>query len=378
MRILMLIAAMLPALYADHLTPRGQITTDEAIADAQKAVAASPADPDALDRLASAYLQKLRETTDFSYLDRADKIVAKSLAAAPGTLETQVLANEIELNRHHFAKVVENTRALVRTYPREARLWGMMADSLMEIGDYDAAEPALAKMLELRPGLSSYNRVSWFRFLTGDAAGAIDAMRRAVHASGVVPENLAWCLVDLGNLYFKTSQLEEAQSNYNAALQMFPGYHPAYAGLGRVAAARHQTADAIANYRRAQSIVPMPEYAAELRELYLEQGKSAEAKQEEALLDVIDNLAKANFENTDRNLAIVYADQGRHLDRALELARNELAFRRDVYTYDALAWVEFRSGHCAEATRSMAKAQAWHTPDPLFARHAENIAAACR
>jgi tetratricopeptide (TPR) repeat protein len=374
MRSLVLIVLLIPVIHADHLTLRDELTTDQRIAAAQKAVAAAPGDPAALDDLASAYLQKMRETTDFSYLDRADKLVAKSLAAAPDNLETHILVNSIELNRHHFAKVVENTRALVATHPGEPRLWGMMADSLMEIGDYDAAEPALAKMLGLRPGISSYNRVSWFRFLTGDAPGAIEAMRRAVHASGVVPENLAWCLVDLGNLYFKTSQLDEAQSNYQQALQVFPSYHPAFAGLGRVAAARHQTADAIGYYRRAQSIVPMPEYAAELRELYLLQGKTAEAKQEEALLDVIDHLAKANFENTDRNLAIVYADEGRHLDRALELATNELAFRRDVYTYDALAWVEFRAGHCAEAKEAIVKAQAWHTPDPLFARHAAQIA----
>jgi tetratricopeptide (TPR) repeat protein len=377
MRSLILIAVLIPGIHADHLDPRGRLPTDQRIDAAQKAVAASPADPAALDGLAAAYLQKMRETTDFSYLERAEKLVAKSLAADPENLESHVLVNEIELNRHHFAKVVENTRALTVTHPREPRLWGMMADSLMEIGDYTAAEPALAKMLELQPGISSYNRVSWFRFLTGDAPGAIEAMRRAVHASGVEPENLAWCLVDLGNLYFKTSQLDLAQTNYTAALQLFPGYHPAYAGLGRVAAARHQTDDAIANYRRAQSIVPMPEYAAQLRELYLEQGKAAEAKQEEALLDVIDRLAQANFENTDRTLAIVYADEGRHLDRAMELARNELAFRRDVYTYDALAWVEYRTGHCPEAREAMEKAQAWHTPDPLFAEHAGKIAS-CR
>jgi tetratricopeptide (TPR) repeat protein len=363
----------LPILSADHLTLRDQIPTDERIAEAQKAVAAAPNSLNALDDLASAYLQKMRETTDFSYLERAEKLVDKALAADAHDLNSLVLHNQIELNRHHFRKVVENTRTLVATWPKDPRLWGMMADSLMEIGDYDAAEPALAKMLDLQPGISSYNRVSWFRFLTGDAPGAIEAMKLAVRASGVIPENLAWCLVDLGNLYFKTSRLDEAQASYNSALQLFPASHSAFAGLGRVAAARHDTAAAIADYKHAQSIVPMPEYAAELRELYLEQGKPADAKQEEALLDVIDRLAKANFENTDRNLAIVYADQGRHLDRALELAHNELDFRQDVYTYDALAWVEFRSGQCAAAKESMQKALAWHTPDPMFAKHAAQI-----
>jgi tetratricopeptide (TPR) repeat protein len=268
---------------------------------------------------------------------------------------------------------VENTDALVKIAPAEARLWAMMADSLMEIGDYDRAEHALERMLALRPGLSSYNRVAWFRFVTGDAEGAISAMRQAVHAAGATPENLAWCLVDLGNLYFKTGRLEEAEANYNAALRTFPRYHPAFAGLGRVNAARKRTAEAIANYARAESMVPLPEYAGALRELYREQGSLMEARNQEQLLDVVDHLARANFENTDRNLALVLADEERHLDRALELAQNELAFRRDVYTYDALAWVLYKLKRLPEAQAAMRKALAYHTPEPSFARHAKLI-----
>jgi tetratricopeptide (TPR) repeat protein len=374
MRALILTIALLPAAFAAHL-PNAQLTTDQRIAECQKAVAAEPGNPAALEDLAGAYLQKLRETTDFGYLDRAEKLVAQALARKPGDLEGLILSNQIELNRHHFKKVVENTEGLVKTAPGDARLWGMMGDSLMEIGDYDRAADAYEQMLRLRPGLSSYNRVAFYRFVTGDANGAIYAMRQAVHVAGAVPENLAWCLVDLGTLYFKTGKLAEAEANFNAALQVFPHYHPAFAGLGRVEAARHQTEEAIASFSRAQAIVPLPDYAGALRDLYLEQGKTTEARRQEALLDVVDKLARANFENTDRNLAIVLADEQRHLDRALELAKNELGFRRDVYTYDALAWVLYRNGRCAEAKEAMQKALVQHTPEPGFAKHAEAIGA---
>ena len=338
MRAWLVTIALLPASYAAHLTSADRLTTDQRIAQCLSAVAAEPSNPAALEDLASAYLQKMRETTDFSYVDRAEKLVAQALARKPADVEALILSNQIELNRHHFKQVVANIDGLVKTTPGDARLWGMMGDALMEIGDYDRAANAYEQMLKLRPGLSSYNRVAWYRFVTGDASGAIYAMRQAVHAAGAIPENLAWCLVDLGNLYFKTGKLPEAESNFNAALEVFPHYHPAFAGLGRVQAARGQTDEAIASYSRAQSIVPLPDYTGALRDLYLEKGDSAQAHREEALLDVVDQLARANFENTDRNLAIVLADERRHLDRALELARNELNFRRDVYTYDALAW----------------------------------------
>jgi tetratricopeptide (TPR) repeat protein len=375
MKTMILAAALISAAHAAHFGRTEQTTTDQRIAACQNAVAARPGDPAALEALASAYLQKMRETTDFTYVDRAEKLVAQALAKRPGDLEGEILQNEIELNRHHFQKVVDNTTALVKTAPEDARLWGMMGDSLMEIGDYDRAADAYEQMVKLRPGLSSYNRVAWYRFVTGDAEGAISAMRQAVHAARATPENLAWCLVDLGNLYFKTGRIPEAEANYQAALQVFPRYHPAFAGLGQTAAAQHRTAEAIANYARAESMVPLPAYAGALRELYREQGNTAAARKQEQLLDVIDQLARANFENTDRTLALVLADEQRHLDRALELARNELAFRRDVYTYDALAWVLFQSGRRDEARAAMRKALAWKTPEPSFARHAKLILA---
>ena len=113
MRTLVLLAALIP-LHAAHLSRMEQVPTDQRIAACQKALASAPGDPAALEDLAAAYLQKMRETTDFTYVDRADKLVSQALQRKPGDLEGEVLRNEIELNRHHFAKVVENTAALVK------------------------------------------------------------------------------------------------------------------------------------------------------------------------------------------------------------------------------------------------------------------------
>jgi tetratricopeptide (TPR) repeat protein len=371
MRTLILITALIPAAFAARFGTVEQLPTDQRIAACQKAVAENPKDATKLDDLASAYLQKMRETTDFSYVDRADKLVQQSLKLQPGHFGGELLHVEIEMNRHHFQTVVTLTGVLTKSTSDDVRPWALMGDALMEIGDYDRAATAYEKMLKLRPGLTSYNRVAWYRFVTGDPEGAISAMRQAVHAARATPENLAWCLVDLGNLYFKTGRLDDAEIEYTAALKVFPHYHPGFAGLGRVQSARHRTAEAIANYARAEAIVPMPEYAGALRDLYLEEGNAAESRKQEQLLDVVDQLAKANFENTDRTLALVLADEGRHLDRALELAQNELAFRQDVYTYDALAWVLFKNGKVEQAREAMKKAMAWKTPEPSFAKHAK-------
>ena len=94
------------------------ITTDDKIALYEGWVAGDPANTANQTLLAAAYIQKTRETTDFSYLDRASKIVDKVLSAKRD-YEAMRLRNLIELNRHHFAKVIEYTREMTRSAPSE-------------------------------------------------------------------------------------------------------------------------------------------------------------------------------------------------------------------------------------------------------------------
>src|ERR1044072_9510365 len=112
--------------------------------------------------------------------------------------------------------------------PQDPRNFGTLGDALIEMGEYDKAADAYQQMVDLRPGLSSLNRVAFYRFVTGDAEGAIAAMNDAIAAGSKVPENLAWCLVDLGWMYFKTGKTVAAAEAFGSALRVFPGYHRAY------------------------------------------------------------------------------------------------------------------------------------------------------
>src|SRR5262249_34290992 len=148
------------------------------------------------------------------------------------------------------------------------------------------------------------------------------------------------------------------------------------AGLGRLQAAQGRYDDAIASFKRAQSAVPMPEYAAALADLFARSGRRAESERQLQLIDVIDKMARANREKTNRNLALVFADANRNLARALELAQAELEVRGDVYTYDALAWALYRNGQFADAGEASRKALQCGTREPAFYYHAGMIAIA--
>jgi tetratricopeptide (TPR) repeat protein len=350
-------------------------TTDARIAAFEKQATSKPDDLHYKNLLAGAYIQKMRETTDFGYIDRASRIVTQVLSAEPDNYEAGRLRSEIGLERHQFAEVAELSRQMIAAAPDDAWNWGTLGDSLMELGRYDDAAEAYQRMVTLRPNQASYNRASYYRWVMGDAKGAIAIMQQAIRSGSPAAENTAWCLVDLGNLYFKIGRLEEAEQSYRSALKAFDGYYPAYAGLGRVQSAQGKLAEAVENYRRAQSAVPMPEYAEALSDLYERTGRKAEARRQLDLIDVVDKMARANNEKTNRNLALVFANQDRNLARALELAQAETGVRGDVYTYDALAWALLKNGRSQEAERAATKALQFGTQEPAFYYHAGLIAA---
>jgi tetratricopeptide (TPR) repeat protein len=343
--------------------------TDQQIKLYQDWVAKDPSSISNRTLLAGAFIQKTRETTDFGYLDRASKILERVLSEKQD-YEALRLRNIVELTLHHFSRAAEYARTMIARWPGDVQSWGTLGDALLEMGQYDEAREAFAKMLDLKPGLMSYNRMGFYRFIRGDVDAGVELMRRAVVAAAKYPENKAWCLVELGNMYFKTGRWAEAEQAYDEAIATFPASHAAYAGLGAVAAAQDKLPEAIENYKRAQSITPMVQYAGALYDLYTATGKNAEARQQAALVDLVAQLEGVTNQKANRTLALIYANQDRNLTRSLEFAQADFEVRQDIYTYDALAWVLYKNRRYQEAWRASEEALKLGAPEASLFYHA--------
>ena len=90
-------------------------------------------------------------------------------------------------------------------------------------------------MVDLKPNLASYARVSYFRELHGDLRGATDAMRLAVAAGGDAPENIAYVQTLLGDLELVRGALGAARARVPRGARRAS---PDYAGRRRRARAR--------------------------------------------------------------------------------------------------------------------------------------------
>ena len=350
--------------------------TNDRIKTYEKMLVSSPDDLQLQAGLISAYLQRLRETADYAYLDRASKLVDRILEKDGGNFIALRFQNEIDLQRHDFKVVADRAQDMAKYAPSDPGNWGNLGDARMELGEYAQAGQAYERMFALRPNLASYNRLAYFRFVTGDAAGAIELMRDAIAAGDPAGENTAWCWAELGDMYFKTGKLAQAAEAYRSALSLFPALHRASAGLGKVEAARGNLQAAIKDYLRAQSIVPLVEYAGSLEDLYTASGMPRQAQEQRDLIATIAKLGKVNNEKTNRNLALLLADHARDLSLALNLMEAEIPVRGDVYTWDAFSWVLFQSGRLDEARAADLKALKLATPEPLFYYHANRIALA--
>jgi tetratricopeptide (TPR) repeat protein len=117
----------------------------------------------------------------------------------------------------------------------------------------------------------------------------------------------------------------------------------------------------------------LPEYAAALGDLYRKLRRDAEAKKQYDLVEYIGKLNRLNDILYGRELAYFYADHDMNLAASLELARRELAVRKDIYGYDVLAWALYKNGKPGEALAAITEALKLGTRDARLFFHAGMI-----
>jgi tetratricopeptide (TPR) repeat protein len=351
-------------------------TTDQQIADLQARIARLPAHAQSYTSLGAAYLQKVRESGDPVYYTKAEAVLTKSVELDPNNADTFVALGTLALARHRFEDALhhgEHARAL---NPYKAAALGVIGDAQVELGRYEEAQATVQAMVDLRPDLAAYARVSYLRELHGDVPGAIEAMQRAVNAGAPGAEGTAWTRVQLGHLYFNSGDLNAAEQEYERTLFELPGYPHARAGVARVMAARGEYAGAIAIYEDLASGVPVPEYVIALADVQHAAGNVEEAARAEALVQVMDRLYRDNGVNTDAEMALFAADRGLDLSGTVERARRALDVRPSIFTYDVLAWSLYQEGRYDEAMAAAEEALRLGSRDSLLRYHAGMIAAA--
>jgi tetratricopeptide (TPR) repeat protein len=349
--------------------PAPNASTQEQIRHFQAILRADPRSADAGAYLAAAYLQRVRETGDPSFYAKAGGVLRQALAHDPRNVNALTEAGVLALARHDFRGGLRYGERVHALAPQLVKPYGVLVDGLVELGRYGQAEATLQRMVDLKPTLAAYARVSYLRELHGDLAGAEQAMRLAVSAGGDAAENVAYVQTLLGNLLFDRGRLADAAYAYRDALSRFAGYVPARAGLARLDAVRGRYEPAIRAYRAAVAQLPLPEYVVGLGETELAAGRSAAARRDLELVSAEERLLRANGVNTDVDLALFEANHGSPA-RGVALARRAWAAAPSVRSADALGWALTRSGDPRAGLEWSRRALRLGSRDPAFLYHA--------
>ena len=347
--------------------------TDQRILRAKRATEKMPNASEGYNQLASAYMQKARETSDFSLNASAEDAINRSLVVEPDNYDALKLRAKLQLTYHRFAEALETTRRAQTVCTDDHDVWGQITDALVELGDYPGAVKAAQQMVDLRPDSSSYARVAYLRSLHGDTEGAIQAMIASVKAANPNdPEAMAWCRVQLGNELMNARRFDAAEREFDEALRIFKN-HPL--ALRAKAHARIQAGDiqgAVEICETEQAKVLSADAAQMLGDLYAQLGHHDAAAKEYQKFETLER-ENAAIERSWRHMINFWLDHDRNLEQALTLAAQEYEARKDIFTCDSLAWALFKNGRVAEAKKFMTEALRTGTKDSRINSHAETI-----
>lgn len=306
--------------------------------------------------LAQAYLQRVRETADPSNYAKASKALG-----TPRTANAFATAAQIAAAKHEFSKALQLAgRAGTAGEP-------IKVDALVELGRLDEAERVLQAMIDRRPNLAGYARVSYVRELHGDLDGAVEAMRLAIAAGGPSAENGAYVTAVLGELERRRGRLRAARGAFEQALALVPTSPEAQLGLARLDAQRGRLGPAIERLRRLVARRPDLDALIALGEAERAAGKPAQRTFER----VAAKRATITQVNADSALSLVAyeADYG-DPRQAVQLARFAYAQAPSTKSADALGWALTRAGEPDEGRRYAREALRDGAVDPLWLAHA--------
>ncbi len=332
-------------------------------------------------QLAEAYIQESRVTGDHAYYDGAAMdLLTQVLQREPENFEALCCQATVLLSQHHFEEALGVATRARTVNPYNSYIYGMLCDAHLELGNYPEAVKMADQMVAVRPDLRSYSRVSYLREVHGDVPGAIEAMKLAVSAGYPGLEQTAWAEATLGHLYEISGDLDHAEGIFNRALAERPRYAFATAGLGRVAAARGNTKEAIRLLELARQSVPDFSFTDELGDVYRQAGQPGRAQ--ECAAQVVKSLtnvsgdpdAPSHGHYADRELALAYVKTG-DLDKALEHAKIEFGRRpNNIDVLETIAWIHDRRREYPQADKLMARALRTHSRNPVLLARAGLVA----
>ena len=343
---------------------------------------AHPTDFVAAQKLGESQIELARATGDLSAYLAAEAAFGTALRLVPDLPAALAYRGVVLVSLHRFGEAGALARSVLAESPDDPTALATLGDAGLELGDLAGARSAYDRLAVVAPSAAASVRLGHLAFVAGDPVGAVRFARGAVAQADeeeLEGERAGFYRYQLADTLLATGDRTGAEAAYRDALARDPRSFLAHAGLGRALAADGRLDDAIQELSAAIAIVPQPDALARRADLYRLRngaGDATRADHDGQTVLAIARLAGAAGSVYDRTLALYLANHGQDAQRAVDLATAEIAVRKDVYGYDALAWSLLAAGRASDADAAMQTSLAVGTKDARLLYHAGMIAAA--
>ena len=317
---------------------------------------------------ANDYLTRARETGDASLYAAAERSVTAALRRDGGDVGALIGAATLAGLRHDFRGQLRYGLRARRAAPALASPLTVITDAELELGRYASAARSAQRLVNWKPGLPAYARVSYYRELTGDPAGAVRAMRFAASAGGS-PQSAAYVRALLGDLELARGRLGAARAAYRDALRDVPSYPQALTGLARLSAARGDLDEAAALLRRSTERLPLTTSLTLLGETEVAAGRARAGRRHLAAAREMHAADIAGGGFPDAEAVLFEANHG-SAARAVRLGRSVFRRAPSIRSADALGWALTSAGRPVAGYRWARRALRTGSRDPMFRVHA--------
>ena len=287
------------------------------------------------------------------------------------------IKSSVQLSQHDFAEALATAQMAERLNPRAATVYGALTDANVELGNYEAAVAAGDRMVQIKPDLRSYARISYLRQIHGDVPGSLEAMRLALDAGTKGTEDVAWVRTTLADLLAEYGRRDEARDQYNLVLEERPGYVFAKAGLAELAVADGNYEEAERLLQSGIEDVPEVGLYQALIPIYQATKRDALAAQtrDEVLAMYADD--EVHGHNMDLEYVGYYLGPDLDLDKAYTYAQREYEKRpKNIDVNAKLAEIEVLRGNLEQAAAHLEVASSTNTQSPRLQHVRAALAAA--
>ncbi len=202
--------------------PTGASPLDDEIRKHQRLARNLPMKPDGWILVGRGWVRKARLSADPGFYINVEGCVGTALHIAPGNLAARNLRGLVLMNDHKFAEGRKVAEEILSKEPNDTIALGTLSDALLELGQFEEAAAVAQRMVDLRPGMASYSRASYFRWLQGDTKNAKLFIRYALNAGRDTrdPEPTAWTFVQAGHPLLARSGLRRRGRRIRGGVEM--------------------------------------------------------------------------------------------------------------------------------------------------------------